>query len=118
MDYVTLGRTGLKTSVFGLGGGGHSRLGQRTGATHAQSLAIVKRALELGVNFIDTAEVYGTEGLIGEALQGVTRQNVILSTKKALTHEVPFITGPELMRGLEASLRRLRTDYVDVYHLH
>jgi L-galactose dehydrogenase len=118
MDYVTLGRTGLRVSALGLGGGGHSRLGQRTGATEAQSTAIVRRALELGVNFIDTAEGYGTEPLIGAALRGVARGDVVISTKKSPTNHSRLISAAELTDGLEASLTRLQTDYVDVYHLH
>jgi aryl-alcohol dehydrogenase-like predicted oxidoreductase len=118
MEYVTLGNTGLQVSVLGLGGGGHSRLGQRTGATDIESAAIVMRALELGVTFVDTAETYGTEALIGAALQSVRRQDVVLSTKKSITEEGRLITAAQLVRGLEASLKRLRTDYVDVYHLH
>jgi aryl-alcohol dehydrogenase-like predicted oxidoreductase len=118
MDYVTLGRTGLQVSVLGLGGGGHSRLGQRTGATEEASVELVRRALALGVTFIDTAEAYGTEAIIGMALDGVRRENVVLSTKKSLSVDGRLITAAELSRGLDASLRRLGTDYVDVYHLH
>jgi aryl-alcohol dehydrogenase-like predicted oxidoreductase len=118
MDYVILGRTGLRVSVLGLGGGGHSRLGQRTGATEAQSVAIVRRAIELGVNFVDTAEGYGTEALVGAALGGVSRGDVVLSTKKSLTKDGRLISAAELTQGLEASLTRLHTDYVDIYHLH
>jgi aryl-alcohol dehydrogenase-like predicted oxidoreductase len=118
LEYITLGRTGIRASVLGLGGGGHSRLGQRTGATAAQSAAVVRRALELGVTFIDTAEVYGTEALIGEALEGVPRQDVILSTKKIVAEAERVISAAELTRAVEESLARLRTDYVDVYHLH
>jgi aryl-alcohol dehydrogenase-like predicted oxidoreductase len=118
MDYVTLGRTGLRASVLGLGGGGHSRLGQRTGATEGESIALVRRALELGVTFIDTAEAYGTEALIGAALHGVDRHAVVLSTKKAPADHGRPLGAAELRRGLEDSLRRLRTDYVDVFHLH
>jgi aryl-alcohol dehydrogenase-like predicted oxidoreductase len=118
MDYVTLGRTGLRASVLGLGGGGHSRLGQRTGATEGESIALVRRALGLGVTFIDTAEAYGTEALIGAALHGVDRHAVVLSTKKAPADHGRPLGAAELRRGLEDSLRRLRTDYVDVFHLH
>ncbi len=118
MDYVTLGRTGLRASVLGLGGGGHSRLGQQTGASMGESVAIVRRALEHGVNFFDTAEAYGTETLVGEALQGVARHDILLSTKKSVSVDGRMIGGEELSRGLDASLARLRTDYVDVYHLH
>jgi len=118
MDYVALGRTGLRASVIGLGGGGHSRLGQQTGAAPTDSVAIVRRALELGINLIDTAESYGTEALVGEAIAGRTRDSVVLSTKKSLTEQERPITGTDLTQGLDASLRRLQTDHVDLYHLH
>lgn len=118
MEYVTLGKTGLQASVLGLGGGGHSRLGQQTGASEQESAAIVGRALELGVNFVDTAEAYGTEAIVGAALAGARRQEVILSTKKSVSKEGRLITAAELARGLDDSLARLRTDYVDIYHLH
>jgi L-galactose dehydrogenase len=118
VEYVTLGNTGLQVSVPGLGGGGHSRLGQQTGATEAESVALVRHALELGINFVDTAEAYGTEAIIGTALAGAPRQDVILSTKKSISAQGRLISGDELARGLDASLSRLQTDYVDIYHLH
>jgi aryl-alcohol dehydrogenase-like predicted oxidoreductase len=118
MEYVTLGKTGLQVSVLGLGGGGHSRLGQRTGATEDDSIALVRRALELGINFVDTAEAYGTEAIIGAAISGARRQDVVLSTKKSITDRGRLISAAELASGLEASLARLRTDYIDIYHLH
>jgi L-galactose dehydrogenase len=118
VEYITLGNTGLEVSVLGLGGGGHSRLGQQTGATEAESVALVRHALELGINFIDTAEAYGTEAIIGTALAGAPRQDVILSTKKSISVQGRLISGDELARGLDASLSRLQTDYVDIYHLH
>lgn len=118
MQYTTLGRTGLKVSALGLGGGGHSRLGQRGGATAAKSSAIVRRAIELGVNLIDTAEAYGTEQVVGAGLRGVARDAFVLSTKKSLRNGDRLITAGELARGLEASLGRLGVEYVDIYHLH
>jgi aryl-alcohol dehydrogenase-like predicted oxidoreductase len=118
MDYVTLGRTGLRVSVIGLGGGGHSRLGHRTGASADASAAIVRRALDLGVNFIDTAEAYGTEETVGLGIKDRPRDQVILSTKKSMRKDGRVITPAELVAGLEASLARLGTDYVDIYHLH
>jgi L-galactose dehydrogenase len=118
MEYVTLGNTELQVSVLGLGGGGHSRLGQRTGATEDESAAIVHRALDLGITFVDTAEAYGTEAIIGAALSGARRQDVVLSTKKSVSDQGRLITAAELTRGLDASLARLQTDYVDIYHLH
>ena len=118
MDYTTLGKTGLRVSVLGLGGGGHSRLGQRSAATANESQRIVQRAVERGVNFIDTAEAYGTEAVIGDALRHLRREDIVLSTKKSITEHDHVIDAAGLVRGLEASLRRLRTDYVDIYHLH
>jgi aryl-alcohol dehydrogenase-like predicted oxidoreductase len=118
MDYVTLGRTGLQVSVMGLGGGGHSRLGQATGSSQEQSIAIVQRALDLGVNFIDTAEAYGTEALIGQAMQGRKRDEASISTKKSMAREEVLVTPEDVVQGLESSLQRLGTDHVEVYHLH
>jgi len=118
MDYTTLGRTGLKVSVMGLGGGGHSRLGRQTGRTEEQSTTIVQRALELGINFIDTAEAYGTEAIVGQALRGRRREEVVLSTKKTMHHQGTLVTTDEVRRGLEDSLRRLGVDHIEIYHLH
>jgi L-galactose dehydrogenase len=114
MDYVTLGRTGLRVSVMGLGGGGDSRLG--TKEDDAQGVRLVRSALDQGVNFIDTAEIYGTETAIGRALREVPRDRYVLSTKKTTT-EVP-LSRQDVTAALEASLSRLGTDYVDIYHLH
>lgn len=112
---VILGRTGLSVSVMGLGGGGDSRLGVKTDP--AEATRLVRTALDRGINFIDTAEVYGTEEVIGRALSEVPRQDVVLSTKKT-TFGVGALKTEDVVASLEASLKRLRTDYVDVYHLH
>jgi aryl-alcohol dehydrogenase-like predicted oxidoreductase len=66
----------IEVSVLGLGGGGHSRLGQASGSSAQQSVALVQRALDLGINFIDTAEAYGTEAIIGQGFTGTTRDQV------------------------------------------
>jgi aryl-alcohol dehydrogenase-like predicted oxidoreductase len=117
MEQVTLGRCGFRVSRMGLGGGGHSRLGRSTGRSDDESIAVVQRALELGINFIDTAEGYGTEEVVGQGIRGRDRDRIVISTKKSLSRNNP--PGPaELRAGLESSLRRLGTDYVDVYHLH
>lgn len=119
MQYVTLGRTGIRVSALGLGGGGHSRLGQHTGSTPTQSVAIVERALDLGVNFLDTAEAYHTEAIIGTAIRNRSRAELVLSTKKTITRDDgALISAQEMIAGCEASLRRLGTEYVDIYHLH
>ena len=69
MEYTTLGRTGLKVSVAGLGCGGTSRLGLGTGGDAANAVNIVHRALDLGVNLIDTAQYYDTETIVGKAIE-------------------------------------------------
>ena len=81
MDFTTLGRTGLRVSVAGLGSGGPSRIGQAAGLSIDQGVALIRRALDLGVNFLDTAYSYGTEGVVGAALKEVPRDAVIVSTK-------------------------------------
>ncbi|MBM3521349.1 MAG: aldo/keto reductase [Alphaproteobacteria bacterium] len=118
MDYTTLGRTGLTVSVAGLGSGGSSRLGQGTGRTVAESVALVRTAIDLGISFIDTAEAYGTEDIVGEALAAGMRERVVLSTKSRVRRGETLISAEEVVRSLEDSLRRLRTGHVDVFHLH
>ena len=119
MEYTTLGKTGLKVSVAGLGCGGPSRLGMR-GASGAEEHAVgmVKQALDLGVNFLDTAQNYGTEGIVGKAIAGLPRDRVVISTKKTLPTPDQANPEAEIVKGLEQSLKLLRTDYIDVYHLH
>ncbi|MFZ6027555.1 MAG: aldo/keto reductase [Chloroflexota bacterium] len=117
MQTIPLGRTGLLVGRLGLGGGGPSQLGRRAGIDENESVEIVRIALDAGVNFIDTAEAYGTEAVIGQAIRGVRRDSIYLSTKKTTWGERP-ITPADLRAGLEASLKRLGTDYVDVYSLH
>jgi aryl-alcohol dehydrogenase-like predicted oxidoreductase len=117
MDQITLGQSGLRASRMGLGGGGHSQLGKRTGRPEHESVEIVRRALMLGINFIDTAEVYGTEEIVGQGIRGTPRDQVIVSTKKSMWGDRPT-TPAGLRAGIEQSLRRLGTDYVDIYHLH
>lgn len=117
MEYTTLGRTGLKVSVAGLGCGGNSRLGLAQGEAHA--IGIVQRALDLGVNFIDTAQFYGTERVVGKAIEGRARDSVVISTKHKVRHNGGGdITTAEVLAGLDHSLRALGTDHVDVFCLH
>ncbi|MFC1715442.1 aldo/keto reductase [Candidatus Poribacteria bacterium] len=115
MDYTTLGRTGLKVSVMGVGCGGPSRVGQSTGKTEAESVTVIREALDSGVNFIDSSENYGTEGIVGQAIKGVDRSSIVLSTKKSTSRNT---TPADVEKSLENSLKRLGTDYIDVYHLH
>ena len=115
MDYTTFGRTGLNVSVMGLGCGGPSRLGRSAEKSEADSIGIVRQALEAGVNFIDTAESYKTESMVGAAIQGWDRDKIVISTKKSYRKAI----SPQLVRdGVDASLQRLRCDTIDIYNLH
>jgi aryl-alcohol dehydrogenase-like predicted oxidoreductase len=111
----------LKVSRVGLGCGGPSRLGQGYGRSLADSKRVIFRALELGINFFDTAESYGTESVLGEALREAGRaDDVVVSTKKGVWNDErkAFCTPDEIGRGIEASLRRLGRERIEVYHLH
>jgi aryl-alcohol dehydrogenase-like predicted oxidoreductase len=118
MEQVRLGRTGLSVSAMGLGCGGLSRLGQAQGADEPASIAIVRKAFDLGINLFDTAELYATEEILGKALEGIPRKSVVISTKKT-AHDGKAAVEPEMLRaGVEAALTRLRTGYIDIFHLH
>lgn len=117
MQTTTLGRTGLRTSVAGLGAGGHSRLGQAHGSSHEESVALVLRAIELGVRFVDTAFVYGTEAIVGEAIRA-SGEPVVVSTKLSPYRGERLVAPEELARFAEKSLERLGLDCIDVYNLH
>ena len=98
--------------MAGLGCGGNSRIGLGAGLSEAQSVALVHEALDLGVNFLDTAAAYETEALVGKAIKGRPRDSVVISTKSHAT------SGPAVLANLDTSLRQLGTDYVDIFHLH
>jgi len=115
MEYTILGRTGLKVSVMGLGCGGPSRIGQSAGISENESIQIVKHALKSGINFIDTAEVYRTEQIVGKGIKGFNREEIIISTKKSTWGN---LTPKEVLKSFERSLKNLGTEYVDIYHLH
>lgn len=123
MDKITLGRTGLEVSVAGLGSGGHSRIGQSTGRDRAASVAIVHAALDHGITLVDTAPVYGTEEIVADGIAG-KRDQIVLSTKSQVTAPgtsvlgESFKSGEELKRDVEASLKRLKTERIDILHLH
>ena len=121
MDTTTLGRTGLTVSVAGLGCGGHSRLGQAYGLSDEQSVALVQGAIDLGINWIDTAAAYGTEKIVGQAVRG-RRDKVHISTKTAIGSwseaQAPMSSGAQILEQLEKNLGRLGTDYIDLYNLH
>jgi aryl-alcohol dehydrogenase-like predicted oxidoreductase len=118
MEYTTLGRTGLKVSVAGLGCGGFSRLGLGTGKTEAHAKNIVRAALDHGVNIFDTAAAYGTEPVLGKALKSVPRDHVVICTKAPFGISNPQSEPQRAIDALDRSLRELQTDYIDVYQLH
>ncbi|KJL26417.1 General stress protein 69 [Microbacterium oxydans] len=124
MHYRTLGRTGIQVSPFALGAMMLGTDGSIGNGDERDSLRIVHRALDAGINIIDTADRYsqgGSEELIGKALAG-RRDDVVLATK----FNGPMGTDPNrrgnsrrwIMRAVEDSLRRLGTDYIDLYQAH
>lgn len=126
MKYRDLGRTGIKVSEIGFGAWG---IGGATGGPYSygptdddQSRRALRKALDLGVTFYDTADIYGyghSETLLGSTFRGVRQQVVIASKVGYLRHDGPQDFSPEYLRiSLEGSLLRLRTDYVDIYQLH
>jgi aryl-alcohol dehydrogenase-like predicted oxidoreductase len=123
MDKARLGRTGLDVSAACLGTGGHSRLGLRRGASFDESLAIVAAAIDNGITIVDTAGTYGTEEIVGAAVAG-RRDSIVISSKNHMVrdqetfYENEYVSGPEFEARVEASLRRLGTDYVDVMYVH
>lgn len=116
MDYKPLGNTGLVTSVAGLGCGGNSRLGLGRGASFDDCVAVVRTAIDLGVNFLDTAEAYGTEEIVGAAARHYDRDKLVISTKAIF--KAGDDTGETVTRRVEAGLQRLGLDYVDIFHFH
>ena len=118
MEYVSLGRTGLRVGVAGLGCGGFSRLGLGTGRSTAEAVALIRQALDIGVNLLDTAAAYGTEEVVGEAVGQVRREDVVIATKAWIPRGDGRHMAERAVAGLDASLRRLGTDYVDIFQLH
>jgi len=130
MQYVNLGRTGLKVSRLCLG-----TMNYGPEATEAEGFAQMDKALELGINFFDTADVYGwkkgegyTEQIVGNwfAKGGMRREKVILATKvygdmNADPNDFTMARGlnaVKIKRACEGSLKRLKTDYIDLYQMH
>jgi aryl-alcohol dehydrogenase-like predicted oxidoreductase len=122
MNYRTLGKTGIKVSPLCLGA---MMLGDWGNKDHAEGVRIIHRALDAGINFIDTADVYSageSEEIVGEALAQVDRSRVVLATK---VHS-PMGNDPNaqgnsrrwIMAECEHSLRRLGVDYIDLYQIH
>jgi 1-deoxyxylulose-5-phosphate synthase len=119
MEYRKLGGSALTVSEIALG----SWLTYGGGVGAAQAEACVRRALDLGINFIDTANVYSggaAESLLGEVLRGVPRQRYVLATK--VYFPMPSgdqgLSAAQIRKQLDASLQRLRVEHVDLYQCH
>jgi aryl-alcohol dehydrogenase-like predicted oxidoreductase len=127
MRYRRFGRTGLQVSIMGLGSGGPSQLGQGSGVPETDAARVVRRALDLGINLIDTAADYrDSEAILGRALQGVPRESYVLCTKfspvrnrnNQRSGDESLKAEPDIVESIERSLGRLQTDYVDLLQLH
>ena len=121
MDYRILGRTGVRVSPLCLGA---MMFGKWGNPDHADGIRIIHRALDAGINFIDTADVYGageSEEIVGKALAG-RRDSVVLATKvHGVMGDGPNQQGNSrrwILMEAEASLRRLKTDWIDLYQIH
>ncbi|MDP6127075.1 MAG: aldo/keto reductase [Dehalococcoidales bacterium] len=119
MEYRRLGSTGLKVSEIGLGGNNFGWW-----ADEQTSIPVIKHALEAGINFIDTADMYdrgNSEEFVGKAIKG-RRSEVIVATKfSSSMGDGPNEKGGSryyIMKAVEASLKRLQTDYIDLYQMH
>jgi aryl-alcohol dehydrogenase-like predicted oxidoreductase len=122
MEHRQLGRTGVSVSKFCLGA---MMFGAWGNPDHDESIRIIHTALDAGINFIDTADVYGqgeSEEIVGKALAGGQRDDIILATKfhNAMGDD-PNQRGNArrwIIRAVEGSLRRLGTDWIDLYQVH
>jgi aryl-alcohol dehydrogenase-like predicted oxidoreductase len=119
MRYRQLGDSDLRVSEISLG----SWLTYGLGVDDQKARACLDRAFELGVNLIDTANIYGkgaAESFLGKALQGRPRSSYILATKLyfPMTETDRGLSAPQIYKQIDASLMRLRTDYVDLYQCH
>ena len=119
MKYRQLGNSELKVSELSLG----SWLTYSGGVERQQAEACVHKAFEVGINFLDTANVYGrgaAETLLGEVLQGIDRSSYVLATKLffPMSDRDRGLSAAQIHKQIDASLQRLRTDYVDLYQCH
>lgn len=119
MQYRRLGNSNLMVSELTLG----SWLTYAGGVEKKQAMDCVRQALDIGINFIDTANIYGkgvAESVLGEALSGVPRDSYLITTKVyyPMTDSDRGLSRGQIFKQIDASLQRLRTDYVDLYQCH
>jgi aryl-alcohol dehydrogenase-like predicted oxidoreductase len=119
MQYRQLGNSALRVSEISLG----SWLTYGVGVERERGIACVHRALDLGINFFDTANVYGrgaAESVLGEAFTGIARERYVLATKLyfPMTATDRGLSRDQVFKQLDASLKRLRTDHIDLYQCH
>ncbi|WP_049872110.1 aldo/keto reductase [Catenulispora acidiphila] len=121
MNYRVLGATGIEVSTYALGTMMFGKIGN---PDHADGERIIHRALDAGINFVDTADMYSTgesEEIVGKALQG-RRDDIVLATKVHFSLDDKLNHGGNsrryITRAVEDSLRRLRTDWIDLYQIH
>ena len=93
-------------------------MGLTAGHSVAHCVGIIRQAVDLGVNLIDTAKVYGTEPVVGAALKSIARDSVIVSTKQKVAQGADFRSAADVVAGLDESLKIMGTDYVDIFFLH
>lgn len=116
MEYKMLGKTGFRVSKLGLGG---ANMGDAQRVTDREAETVVHAAIDLGINFIDTAASYGeSERRIGAALRGGRRDKVILASKVGKGAERESYSYDNTIRSVEESLRRLQTNCIDLIQLH
>lgn len=128
MEYVRFGNTGLKVSKICLGTMTYGRPTERWpwALNEADSIPFIKKALDLGINFFDTADIYSygaSETVLGNALKTYTsRHEVVIATKvfnpMSANPNDGGLSRKHIMHSIDASLKRLQTDYVDIYQIH
>ena len=122
MEFTTLGPSHARASVIGLGTGGPSRVGLSYGHTEEKSMAVVQEAFRLGINVIDTAQGYGSEGIVGKALANqnadLQRSDLILCSKASCQKDMQPRPLAEFKSSVQGSLEKMGLEYLDVYYIH
>ena len=120
MEYRTLGKTGLKVSLVSLGSGGTRKLGQDSQMNQESQTFLVRKALNLGINLIDTSAQYGdSEAILGKALKEISRDSYLICTKWYCAKKPDPVESPKsLIKSVENSLSKLNIDHIDIMMFH